>query len=290
MTTPETAGLPSAQERGGTMTLERALSLFAGMDSDGWLQGHLAQTPRPQCLCGHCKLCAYQFFEALGEAHQPPATEGPRPNAEYECGTCGLQWYDGIEKDCGHAKNEHADFKPTPCRAYLKYSVERPSAPPPSPTGQEGLSAEAQLTQRIYERASPLFRGNMTDLARIAADLAKMLSPELAHLRTAPLAVDRSKIDDLLREWKRNIESDCAAYEWGSRNDNPPLEVDALINEILALVPSLSGAGQCHTGCQMVEQCTKCHWVYDPAVMPCKDEQCPISPTAIPGASEGDAG
>lgn len=48
----------------------------------------------------------------------------PHPNADYLCATCGAQWFEGIQQDCGHRKNELAYFKPSPCRAVLN---EQPS-------------------------------------------------------------------------------------------------------------------------------------------------------------------
>ena len=47
---------------------------------------------------------------------QAPTTAPGGPD-EYMCGTCGAQWFDGIQQDCGHRKYELAYFKPSPCKA-----------------------------------------------------------------------------------------------------------------------------------------------------------------------------
>ena len=64
----------------------------------------------------------------------------------------------------------------------------------PSPKEPLPISPEAHLAQRIYERASPLYKGNMRQLSDIANGLAKMLYPEMVAATTpSPSAADEAE-------------------------------------------------------------------------------------------------
>ena len=63
---------------------------------------------------------ATMLAEALAEVERLRGLQQPTPGAAYECGACGAQWYEGIQNDCGHHKNERDYFKPSPCRAFVR--------------------------------------------------------------------------------------------------------------------------------------------------------------------------